>query len=99
MTCDSCRKAVPISDLKYMLKGDSKMVLCSACRSKQKMKDEKKGTMQDKKPYFCVRCKYKFKYKPSSQTVLRCPYCGKGDKIIEDIAPDADKLLKEMDME
>jgi DNA-directed RNA polymerase subunit RPC12/RpoP len=102
MTCEMCRKAMPISDIKYMPKGDSKVALCSKCRAKVKSKTEKKESASDlpgKKAYFCVRCRYKFKYRPGTHTLLRCPYCGKSDKIIEDIAPDADKLLRDVDLE
>ena len=33
--------------------------------------------------YFCTRCNYQFKYGLDGVTVLRCPYCGKSDKVSE----------------
>lgn len=100
MTCDKCRKAVPIPDIKYVVKGNGKAALCSECRAKGKEAGKKtKEKVPEKKPYFCVRCRYKFKWRASGDTLLKCPYCGKPDKLIEDIAPDADKLLREIDLE
>ncbi|MFH1511428.1 MAG: hypothetical protein ABIF10_07080 [Candidatus Woesearchaeota archaeon] len=97
MTCESCKKTVPISDVKYIMRGEKRQAMCKNCR--EKMKEAKQDKSQQRRPYFCVRCKYKFKHKPTNQALLKCPYCGKGDKVIENIAPSADRLLKEIDME
>ncbi len=54
-----------------------------------------KPKKEEKIKYFCGRCKYKFKYLPSSTTKLKCPYCGKDDKIMEDKS-DAGTILREV---
>lgn len=96
MICDRCRKAVPIKDIRYLPKGkDARIALCSECRSKGFVSDEKEKKVTDKKlKYFCSRCRYKFKFDPTGVSNIKCPYCGKDDKIIEDKVPPADELLK-----
>jgi DNA-directed RNA polymerase subunit RPC12/RpoP len=101
MICDRCRRAVPISDMKYMPKGDGGRIgLCSACRAKfnpeEEIKKEAKKAIGSKKQYFCTRCRYKFTYDPKSITNLKCPYCGKEDHVIEHKMQSADKLLKNL---
>lgn len=98
MICDRCRKAVLISDVKYIPKGkDSRQALCSECRaitlSSVDRKEDKK-LEERKRGYFCGRCKYKFKFDPTCSTNLKCPYCGKRDKVEETRVPPTDKLLK-----
>jgi len=97
MTCDHCRKAVAVSEIKYLPKGKDGMVaLCPSCRTKFKATAEKKPAelKPAKKPYFCIRCKYHFKFDPRSAANLRCPFCGREDKVIEDKVPDADTLIR-----
>lgn len=98
MTCDHCRKAVPVSDIKYLPKGkDGMIALCSSCRQKYKdpaKKPGKEDIKPDKKPYFCIQCKYHFRFNPKSGVNLRCPFCGRADKVIEDKVPDADTLIR-----
>jgi DNA-directed RNA polymerase subunit RPC12/RpoP len=104
MTCGACKKAVLMSDIRYVQKGDKVVAMCTPCREKNKIQEaaERKSAGKaapksaDRQSYFCVRCKYKFKYSPTATTILRCPYCGRSDKIIENIAPDVDTLLKDM---
>ena len=45
--------------------------------------------------YFCTRCQYKFRYNTESYSKLKCPYCGKDDRIIKD-KTDANTLLREV---
>lgn len=33
--------------------------------------------------YYCSRCRYKFRHNPHGETNLRCPYCGRTDKVSE----------------
>jgi DNA-directed RNA polymerase subunit RPC12/RpoP len=105
MICDRCHQAVPLSDVKYLPKGnDSKMALCSACRAQSlpeasQIKSSKAGTAKtppkDTRPaYFCGRCRYKFKYSADGVTNLKCPYCGKSDKIVEYKVGSAEMLIK-----
>lgn len=94
LLCERCRKSVPVSDIKYMLKGkDSSIALCSICRSKakkemEKVESVKKADEEEKQApsnrYVCVRCNYKFYYTPSPRKAFRCPFCSKDDKIVKD---------------
>lgn len=94
--CDRCRKFVPLSDIKYIPKGkDQKIMLCSACRAKGDVASEKSAKKEDnKKIYICYRCNYKFKADPKAKA-LRCPYCGKDDKLEEYKFSSAESLIKE----
>ena len=99
MTCEHCRKAVPVSDVRYVLKGkDSRVALCTSCRTKYKPEADKGAkavpAKSNKVPYMCVRCHYKFKYNPKSEGALRCPFCGHDDKLMKNTAPDAETLLR-----
>ena len=47
-----------------------------------------------KEKFLCVRCKYKFQHDMSSERILRCPFCGKTDKIIDDKPMPADDLIE-----
>ncbi len=100
--CERCRKFVSISDIKYLPKGDnSRMALCKSCLKTFNPKDDKKKIIPKSsgfsggKNYFCSRCKYKFKYNPQSDAALRCPFCGKSDKMLEDKQIDAESLLRQ----
>jgi hypothetical protein len=99
--CERCRKFVQISDIKYLPKGnDSKMAICKNCLKTFGIPGSQiKKTLSDgataMQPYFCARCNYKFKFNASSRTSLRCPYCGKSDKITEEKARSTAQLLKE----
>jgi protein-arginine kinase activator protein McsA len=102
--CERCRKFVSVTDIKYVPKGDnSRMALCKSCLKSFGGADEKnkkaaKGaSLSAGKSYFCGRCRYKFKFNSASNASLRCPYCGKGDKILEDKQVDADALLRAAD--
>ena len=99
--CDRCRQFFALGEIRYVAKGEGRVSLCNACREKHtaestKGADTKKSTKQ---PYFCARCKYKFKFDAKGGAALKCPYCGKMDKIILDKPPRADKLLQEVDLE
>jgi DNA-directed RNA polymerase subunit RPC12/RpoP len=98
--CERCRKFFSFGDIKYIVKGpDSKVALCSKCRAQStveasKIKEKK---AEEKVPYICGRCKYKFKYDKSSGAALKCPYCGKNDKMMVDKVSDINKLINESD--
>ncbi|MFH1212033.1 MAG: hypothetical protein V1659_03840 [Candidatus Woesearchaeota archaeon] len=95
--CEGCRKPVLISDIKYVLKGETRKGLCTICRNKQANSEKEKGLAKEKQkvPYFCARCKYKFLHSPVSGSNLRCPYCGKSDKVLNDNPSSAENLLKD----
>ena len=94
--CERCRKFFPLGQIKYMPTGnDSRMALCSKCQDIP-IEDRKKKADEDKKPYFCARCKYKFKFIQNGLTNIKCPYCGKNDKIVADRAGNTSSLIKEV---
>ena len=45
--------------------------------------------------FFCVRCRYKFKAKDGITKALKCPFCGKTDKIIQDKKETSDNLIND----
>lgn len=80
--CERCKKLVPVSEVKYLPKGkDSTMLICSSCRASINEKEEPTKKREEKVRYMCTRCSYKFNYNPSSISNLRCPTCGKGDRV------------------
>jgi DNA-directed RNA polymerase subunit RPC12/RpoP len=94
--CERCRKFFPLGQIKYMPTGnDSRMALCSKCMAIP-VEDRKKKIESIKQPFFCVRCKYKFNFSPNGVTGLKCPYCGKDDKIVLDKPGSASTLIKEV---
>jgi DNA-directed RNA polymerase subunit RPC12/RpoP len=101
--CERCRKFVTLSQIRYMPKGnDSRMALCQKClalfnveaEKKKKVSDENKRLL-NRPSYFCSRCRYKFKFDAGSSANLRCPYCGKSDKVIEEKQTDTDTLIRQ----
>jgi transcription initiation factor IIE alpha subunit len=98
MICEKCRKSVPISDIKYLPVGkDSMTAVCTDCRDKNKVMEKLNAPPKkevERPAYFCTRCRYKFKYNPQGDTALKCPYCGKTDKVVENKTPSADTLVK-----
>jgi DNA-directed RNA polymerase subunit RPC12/RpoP len=100
--CERCRKFVPITEIKYVPKAGGRMALCTKCLSNFKVEDEKKraaasASVQNRPTYFCSRCRFKFKYNPSGTSDLKCPYCGKGDKIIDHKNTDPESLIRQAD--
>ena len=82
--CDKCRRPTLVTDIKYVAKGDgTRQALCSKCRTKN-MESQIKQTTQkvsDKQTYVCGRCGYRFRFDPFGVAQLRCPYCGRIDKL------------------
>jgi len=95
--CDRCKKLVPVSEVRYVPVGREFIkVLCKSCRSGRPTPlPEKK--QPPKKVYFCSRCRYNFRFDPEGNTILRCPFCGKADKVSEKKDIEAEKLLKDSD--
>jgi len=95
MICEHCRNSFPISEIKYMPKGSTKVALCNGCREKQRtLEPPSRKQVPNKKPYLCQRCSYKFRFNPNSVSNMRCPYCGKADQVVELEEASADKLVK-----
>jgi DNA-directed RNA polymerase subunit RPC12/RpoP len=100
MMCDSCRKLVPTTDVRYAsnsrsLNSMGVKAVCSSCRAKAEA-GAKSATMQvSKKPgYFCSRCNYNFKSLGDDKKRINCPYCGKDDRISTTSGISADKMIK-----
>ena len=91
--CDRCKKSVPVSDIRFVPKGkDSKTALCTACRVRSEL-SKKESPDIPKIHFMCARCNYRFNYNPLGRTNLKCPYCGKSDKIEEYRESSAAELL------
>lgn len=83
--CDKCRRPTLVTDIKYVAKGDgSRQALCSRCRNKTITSQIKPTTQKtsDKQIYVCGRCGYRFKFDTYGVSQLRCPYCGRTDKLV-----------------
>lgn len=97
--CEKCRKFVTVAQIRYISKGnDSRIAMCSTCLTKANgaaFVNKKKVEDADKPTYFCSRCRYKFKFDPIKKATLRCPYCGKVDRLTEDKFTTAASILKE----
>jgi hypothetical protein len=101
MVCGRCKKSVLIANIKYVRKGDDSFLpLCKEClnRGDQAATAKKPGFDGAKQKFRCVRCKYSFKKDPNSLSNLKCPFCGKADKVIEDNV-DATSLLRDIESE
>lgn len=94
LICEGCKKTVPVTELKYVLKKDKRIALCTECRNKteeaiktspilQRKVEKQKEELSSKNMYFCKRCSYKFKFSEAPGTRLMCPYCGKDDRIVD----------------
>jgi DNA-directed RNA polymerase subunit RPC12/RpoP len=62
----------------------SKIQIKPSAASEPRPKPAAKTEDSDYETYICTRCNYRFridKYKIGSQTLLRCPYCGKPDNL------------------
>ncbi len=95
--CEGCRRPVSIDDIKYLPKGEAgRIALCPACRTKRTAEAKKQPAKPEliKILYMCAHCNFKFKFEPSGNSKLRCPYCGKADKLVEESKLTVDNLLK-----
>lgn len=99
--CEKCRQFFPFTEIQYLKKGDdAKIALCTKCRARSQQEDSVKKKVKDenagKTPYFCTRCRYKFTFGDKGVTNRKCPFCGKGDKLIIDKIEDINKLIDEV---
>lgn len=100
MICGRCHNPVAVSDIQYIPTGvGAKIALCSACRAKSNIVSSsgpvrRKEVPPGKNQYFCARCRYKFKFNSSGLSSLKCPYCGKNDKVKEYKDLSAQELIK-----
>lgn len=96
-TCERCKASFPLDKIKLFPYTQEKNILvCEECceflknrakmivappktEAKTKIKAEPKPAYKTK---YCSRCKYTFKVDMHKVEVLRCPYCGKTDRIM-----------------
>ncbi len=97
--CHGCKKIVPASDMKYMLKGKSMVAVCPECRTKNAAPADKsmKKEAPQKKTYICAKCKYKFKVSPDQEIFVQCPYCGRSDSVTKYQVLSSEALLKSVE--
>lgn len=99
MMCDSCRKLVPIADVRYASNPKNNLgvkALCSSCRAKADV-GAKAATIapsSSKPKYFCSRCRYNFRSNGDDKNRISCPYCGRDDRISQAGGISADKMIK-----
>lgn len=97
MFCDRCHKTAPISEMRYELKGkDGRIALCSGCRSEKAVEKKEKTWVPEKKAYLCSRCRYKFKFDEKGVSSIKCPYCGKTDRVRAYNPEMAESIVKEV---
>lgn len=99
MICDHCRKAVPISEIKYLPQGrEGRVALCNACRSDRTIARQAANVKEQAGPqkmkFVCTRCSYKFEFSPTRLSRPRCPYCGGWDKVHSCDKLDADSIVR-----
>ncbi len=90
--CNRCKKIVPFDKVRFLPKDSTtNYVFCEDCCTfmKKSAKPKEKSKRQVASPfstYFCTRCKYKFKVDKSKAGIfynLKCPYCGKSERLEE----------------
>lgn len=68
---------------------------------KEQTTQEKKAFVQleepAKKVFLCARCNYKFKFNPIGISSLRCPFCGKNDRVTEYKSLSTEELIRTSD--
>lgn len=98
MICGGCRKSTPYTDIRYVMRGkETPVALCIACRGMRNVKPssiKEAPQAPERVPYICDRCKYSFRFKADGTYNLKCPYCGKSDKIRRKTVISADDIIK-----
>src|SRR3989338_3796653 len=97
--CDTCKKFVYLSDLKESYQEGQRKQICKSCFAKienAKITQRTPAVDPSKMPYYCARCKYKFRVNIQKGADIRCPYCGKTDKVSEMKEISSESLLREV---
>ncbi|MFH1409604.1 MAG: hypothetical protein ABIH34_06865 [Nanoarchaeota archaeon] len=87
IVCESCRKAVPVDEIRYMTSPTGQKKLCTTCKPRALAKPQIHVKEQTKLQYQCAHCKYKFKHDSMSPSRLSCPYCGRTENIMQVKSP------------
>lgn len=90
-TCERCKTATPLNKVKLFPKDkETNLLVCEKCHqelSRPRLVSRTKPLPQaEYAKYFCTRCKYPFRADSLKVDViynLKCPYCGKDDKLLE----------------
>jgi len=110
LICDRCKKAVPVSEIRYIPKGrDSTATFCLDCISAKKeanslnkktnspgMKTPLSMDNSLKEKYICMRCNYAFEFNTKSRSPISCPYCSKSDRLEKQRKKSAQDLIKDI---
>lgn len=100
--CGKCNKSVPIVDVKYIIKvsGGMPIAMCTSCRNSWESSNKKKkpeATVKElRKIFLCHSCGYKFRFNILSSSKIKCPFCGKADRIAEHREDFAENLVRSM---
>lgn len=87
--CSACRERTDVSN---MAKKESEKTTF-----KKPTPTITKVSSDGRQIFICERCKYKFKFDMKSPSSLKCPFCGKSDKLVKENATSASNLLSEVD--
>lgn len=102
LACYRCNNVYSVGKIRYIKVNDRVVLMCNGCvtnvennRFKTAKKQELKAVI---KKYICGRCRFKFKFDFTkfNRSNLRCPYCGKNDKILEEKISSARDILTEV---
>ena len=93
--CNRCKRSVPISEMRYLIEEKGPITsVCLSCKDKVSSGVVIPKKQSTKKPYICSRCKYQFRANKDPKGVIRCPYCGRPDKVAENKAASAESIIK-----
>ena len=103
--CNKCGKSVPISEIKYVARGNGAVPVCAICREgglalQNKKEQKKKEGMilsPEKREYTCSRCYRRFNHNPFSSSKAKCPLCGRTDTVSPHRPLQADDLLRSLE--
>tara|TARA_Y100000031_G_C7981168_1_gene274799 strand:- start:140 stop:472 length:333 start_codon:yes stop_codon:yes gene_type:complete len=92
--CQNCKKEVDVNEVKYIAKDDNTFdVICKNCDEIPEQSKKEVTLNPEKVKYFCSRCRFSFARNPKN--LVKCPYCGKEDKVMEDNR-DIKKIISEV---
>ncbi|MDP3918761.1 MAG: hypothetical protein Q8Q35_02555 [Nanoarchaeota archaeon] len=97
--CGRCNKSVAIGDVKYIARpGNMPIAMCVSCRnnwaSSNKEKKPEVNIKEMRKVFLCNSCRYKFRFNIMSSSKVKCPFCGRADKLEEYRGDYAERLVR-----
>lgn len=86
-TCYRCKRKKNVDDMVLKLKDDKYLLLCLDCSSNNKAKSSpsnKPSIIKNDSPsaFLCTKCRYKFSKNEKSDSLIKCPWCGKDDFVV-----------------